>query len=63
MSKGQVEFRIVNCNTGRCLMGYASRQHAEAWLSVNKSFRVESQHVDSAAYGLHCIYVAKAQNK
>lgn len=51
------QYRIVNSDTGRRLMDYASRDHADAWLSANLGFRVYSQHVDSPALNLHAIYV------
>lgn len=51
------QYRIVNSDTGRRLMDYASREHADAWLSTHPGFRVYSQHVDSPALNLHAIYV------
>lgn len=51
------QYRIVNSDTGRRLMDYASRAHADAWLSTHPAFRVYSQHTDSIAMNLHAIYV------
>ena len=51
------QFRIVNADTGRRLMDYASRAHADAWLSANPGFRVYSQHCDSPNLDMHAIYV------
>lgn len=53
----EAQFRIVNSDTGRRLMDYASRAHADAWLKTNRGFRVYSQHTDSIALDLHAIYV------
>ena len=58
MSKpAEQQYRIVNSDTGRRLMDYASRAHADAWLATHRGFRVYSQHADSHAMGLHAIYV------
>ena len=53
----EAQYRIVNADTGRRLMDYAIRAHADAWLSTARGFRVVSQHCDSAEMGLHAIYV------
>lgn len=53
----QAQYRIVNSDTGRQLLAYASRAHADAWLSAHSGFRVYSQHVDSPSLDLHSIYV------
>lgn len=52
------QYRIVDADTGRRLMDYASRAHADAWLSSHSvSHRVYSQHTDSPGLRLHAIYV------
>lgn len=53
----QAQYRIVNADSGRRLMDYASRAHADAWLQTHQGFRVYSQHCDSPAMELHAIYV------
>lgn len=53
------QFRVVNSDTGRRLMDYASRAHADAWLHSNVGYRVYSQHTDSITLDLHSIYVEK----
>lgn len=53
----QAQYRIVNSDTGRRLMDYASRAHADAWLATHPGFRVYSQHMDSDVCNLHAIYV------
>lgn len=53
----EAQYRIVNSDTGRRLMDYASRAHADAWLNAHPGFRVYSQHVDSPNLDLHAIYV------
>lgn len=57
MAKQEAQYRIVDSDTGRRLMDYASRAHADAWIGANPGYRVYSQHTDSPALGLHAIYV------
>jgi hypothetical protein len=59
MGKQQAQYRIVDSDTGRRLMDYASRAHADAWLAVHGEYRVYSQHTDSPPLQLHAIYVEK----
>lgn len=53
----QAQYRIVDADSGRRLMDYASRAHADAWLETHGGYRVYSQHTDSPAMRLHAIYV------
>lgn len=53
----QAQYRIVNSDTGRRLMDYASRAHADAWLEAHADYRVYSQHCDSPDMNMHAIYV------
>ena len=53
------QYRIVNSDTGRQLMPYASRAHADVWISTHGEFRVYSQHRDSISMELFSIYVEK----
>jgi hypothetical protein len=55
----QAQYRITDSTTGRKLMDYASRPHADAWLSTHPDYRMGSQHTDSPAMGLYAIYVEK----
>lgn len=56
-AKPQAQYRIVNSDTGRRLMDYASRAHADAWLETHTGYRVYSQHCDSPDLNMHAIYV------
>jgi hypothetical protein len=55
------QYRIVDADSGRRLMDYNSRGHADAWLSSHPGYRVYSQHPDSPEQKLHAIYVENMQ--
>jgi hypothetical protein len=59
MSQQQAQYRITDSDTGRRLMDYASRAHADAWIATHPEYRVYSQHTDSPNLDLHAIYVEK----
>lgn len=60
MAEQVAQFRIVDSDTGRRQLDYATRPYADAWLRAHPEYRVYSQHTDSPALELHAIYVERA---